>query len=162
MSSTIPVYIRFGDIPEDKQSKVHRSDEIIRAEGGVSVWECVQDDWLYYPILPENPNECAIADYFHMLFSDKPVYLVTGTRLCVNGACNEPLLMDDITIIKKLDYSYLRDRVSHKMLAPDLIDFLNDLYDKAHSDNETTAKKQRNAVNEVIKMVNKLLEAPND
>ena len=39
MSSTIPVYIRFGDIPEDKQSKVHRSDEIIRAEGGVSVWE---------------------------------------------------------------------------------------------------------------------------
>lgn len=107
--STIPVYIRFGDIPKDFQSKVHRGDAIVRSEGGVSVWECVESDDMYYPILPENPNEHAISDYFRALFSDKPVYLVTGTRMFINGSDNEPLLMDDIKIIKQLDYSWLKN-----------------------------------------------------
>ena len=106
--STIPVYIRFGDIPKDFQSKVYRSGTIVRNEGGVSVWECVESDDMYYPILPENPNEHAISDYFRELFSDRPVYLVTGTRMFINGADDEPLLMDDIKIIKQLDYSWLK------------------------------------------------------
>lgn len=102
------LYIRFGDIPKDFQSKVHRNDVIIRNEGGVSVWDCVQANDMYYPILPENPNEHAISDYFNLLFSDKPVYLVTGTEMFITGACGEPLLADDIVIIKKLDYSFLK------------------------------------------------------
>lgn len=103
------VYIRFGDIPKDFQSKVHKGDAIIRNEGGVSVWNCIQaDDDEYYPILPDNPNPHAITDYFRMLFSDKPVYLVTGTEMFLTGADGEPLLMSDITIIKKLDYSWLK------------------------------------------------------
>ena len=107
--ANIPVYIRFGDIPKDFQSKVHRGDAIIRSEGGVSVWECVESDGMYYPILPEHPNKNAVSDYFSQLFSNKPVYLVTGSRMYINGADNEPLLMDDIKIIKKLDYTYLRE-----------------------------------------------------
>ena len=102
------VYIRFGDIPKDFQSKVHKGDAIIRNEGGVSVWNCVQADDEYYPVLPDNPNPHAISDYFRMLFSDKPIYLVTGTEMFLTGADGEPLLMDDIIIIKKLDYSWLR------------------------------------------------------
>ena len=103
--SSIPVYIRFGEIPKDFQSKVYRSDQVIRAEGGVSVWDCVCANGIYYPILPENPNEHAIADYFSMLFSDKPIYLVTGTELFLKGADGEPLLMDDIKILKELNYN---------------------------------------------------------
>ena len=102
--SSIPVYIRFGEIPKDFQSKLHIGDSIVRSEGGVSVWECVESNGYYYPILPNNPNEHAVSDYFYLLFSDKPVYLVTGTRLRITGADGEPLLMDDIKIIKELQY----------------------------------------------------------
>ena len=109
------VYIRFGDIPKDFQSKVHKGDAIIRNEGGVSVWNCIQaDDNEYYPILPNNPNPHAISDYFRMLFSDKPVYLVSGTEMFLTGADGEPLLMNDITIIKKLDYSWLKAEIRDK------------------------------------------------
>lgn len=101
------LYIRFGDIPEDFQSKVYRNDTIIRNEGGVSVWNCIESNDMYFPILPKNPNENAVMDYFKLLFSDKPVYLVTGTPMFLTGADGEPLLMDDIKIIKELDYSVL-------------------------------------------------------
>lgn len=108
--NSIPVYIRFGKIPEDFQSKVYRSDQVIRNEGGVSVWDCVCANDIYYPILPENPNEDAIADYFRMLFSAKPVYLVTGTKMFLRGADGEPLLMDDIKILKELNYTWLKEK----------------------------------------------------
>ena len=101
------LYIRFGDIPKDFQSKVHRNDSIVRNEGGVSVWNAIESDGYYYPILPENPNDNAIIDYFRMLFSNKPAYLVTGSELYIEGADREPLLSDDIKIIKKLSYNFL-------------------------------------------------------
>lgn len=45
--ATLPLYIRFGEIPEDGKSKVHRSDEILRSEGGLSVWKAVEDQGWY-------------------------------------------------------------------------------------------------------------------
>lgn len=96
--SSIPLYIRFGEIPPDGQSKVHRSDSILRSEGGVSVWRAVEDQGKYWPLLPDEPNDNTIADYFGMLLdryhSNKRVYLVTGTEICIEGADREPLLMD--------------------------------------------------------------------
>lgn len=106
----LPLYIRFGDIPKDKQSKVHFSDAIIRKEGGVSVWRAIYADGYYFPIMPNDVNENGIIDYFRFLFSDKPIYLVTGTEMRIEGADREPLLCDDITIIKKLDYSWLKNK----------------------------------------------------
>lgn len=154
--ATVPVYIRFGDIPEDFQSKVHNGC-VIRNEGGVSVWDCVESCRCYYPVLPKNPNNCAINDYFDMLFSDKPVYLVTGTRMYINGACNEPLLMNDIKILKKLDYSYIRRNItSDNISEKELIKFLYEMYDKVHSDNKTVANRQHKAIDEVVKMITKL------
>jgi len=32
--ATIKLYIRFGDIPKDFQSKVHRNGVVLRNEGG--------------------------------------------------------------------------------------------------------------------------------
>ena len=102
----IPLYIRFGEIPSDGKSKVHRGDEIVREEAGVSVWRAVENCGCYYPILPEEPNENTISDYFHMLLhSDEKVYLVTGTEMFIEGADREPLLMD-VIILKDISHYY--------------------------------------------------------
>lgn len=62
----MPLYIRFGEIQEDGKSKVHRSDEIVREEAGVSVWRAVENCGCYYPILPDDPSENTISDYFNL------------------------------------------------------------------------------------------------
>lgn len=104
--ASIPLYIRFGEIPTDEISEVHRGDSVIREEGGVSVWRAVESNGLYYPILPENPNKNAIADHFVLLLeSDKNVYLVTGDELFIEGADREPLL-NNVKIIKEITKYY--------------------------------------------------------
>ena len=106
--ASIPLYIRFGEIPSDGKSKVHRGDEIVREEVGVSVWRAIENCGYYYPILPEEPNENTISDYFYMLLhSDEKVYLVTGTEMFIEGADREPLLMD-VTILKEITHYYRR------------------------------------------------------
>lgn len=102
----VPVYIRIGNIPDDEQSKVHRSDILVINEGGISVWKAVEVNGLYYPILPKHPNENTIADYFdHLLHSDDPVFLVTGTEIFIEGADREPLLID-VTVLKDITHYY--------------------------------------------------------
>lgn len=107
--TTIPIYIRFGEIPRDGQSKVHRSDDVLRQEGGVSVWRAVEDQGKYWPLMPEEPNDNTIADYFSMLLdwyhSNKNVYLVTGHEICIEGADREPLLWN-CQIIKDISWQY--------------------------------------------------------
>lgn len=104
--ATIPLYIRFGEIPSDGKSKVHRGDEIVREEAGVSVWRAVECCGRYYPILPEEPNENTISDYFELLLhGDEKVYLVTGTELFIEGADREPLLMD-VKVLKEITHYY--------------------------------------------------------
>lgn len=109
-------YIRFGDIPEDKKSKVHKSDAIIRTEAGVSVWNCAFVNDVPFPLLPENASESAMADYFYCILGDKPVYLVEGTELDKRGSADEPLLGDDITIVHEYtdDYDYLKRILSRR------------------------------------------------
>ena len=103
-------YVRFGNIPADGISKAHRGDAVIREEKGISVWDCVFANDVPFPLLPQNASEAAVADYFHFLFSDRPVYLVTGTELDERGSANEPLLKNNITIIREYteDYKYLK------------------------------------------------------
>ena len=104
-------YLRFGHIPKDKTSKVHKSDAIVRAEKGVSVWNCVFVNDVPFPLLPSNASESAMADYFYCLLGDKPVYLVEGTELSERGSANEPLLDTDIKVIHDYtdDYDYLKN-----------------------------------------------------
>ena len=45
--ASIPLYIRFGEIPNDESSKVHRGDAIIRKEGCVSGCRSVGSDGIY-------------------------------------------------------------------------------------------------------------------
>ena len=105
--AVVPLYIRFGEIPKDEKSKVYRSDSIVREEAGVSVWRAIENCGCYYPILPEEPNENTISDYFDMLLhNDKKVYLVTGTEMFIEGADREPLLMD-VKILKEITDYYI-------------------------------------------------------
>lgn len=104
--ASIPVYIRFGEIPEDGKSKVHLGNEVVGEEAGVSVWEAVEANNRYYPKLPEMVNESGIQDYFdYLLESDKKVYLVVGDRLRINGKDNEPLL-ENVKVIKEITNYY--------------------------------------------------------
>ena len=103
-------YLRFGHIPKDKKSKVHKSDAVIREEKGVSVWDCKFINDVPFPLLPTSASESAMADYFYCLLGDKPVYLVEGTELSEKGSAGEPLLDTDISIIREYtnDYNYLK------------------------------------------------------
>lgn len=109
--ASIPVYIRFGKLPENENSAVHCSDEIIRNEGGVSVWRAIEDQGKYWPLMPDNPNDNTVADYFHMLTNlygcgEGPVYLVIGDEIGIEGAAREPLLRN-VKIIKEITNYYV-------------------------------------------------------
>lgn len=120
--ATMPLYIRFGEIPSDEKSKVYRGDEIVREEAGVSVWEAIECDNRYYPILPDSPTDNTISDYFYlMLNSESNVYLVTGDRIFIEGADREPLLIN-VKIIKDITYIYRKDKdvkAKSKKLKPE-------------------------------------------
>ena len=101
------VYVRFGDIPKNEKSNIYSSDEKVDEELGVSVWDSCTANDDYFPKLPDNPSEEAITDFFKLLYSDRPVYLVSGVELNHTGTDDEPLLKN-IKIIKELNYDYLK------------------------------------------------------
>lgn len=156
---SIPLYIRFGKIPENKISKVHRSDAVIREEGGLSVWRACRANGRYYPLLPEDANENGIADYFHyLLYSDEPVYLVTGTELCIEGADREPLLMDDVVVIKDITNFYGRGKIIKKdaiqIVEDAIMKYIKD-QDKNEVDEATWKRNQdvKDALYKVIEII---------
>ena len=102
-------YIRFGRIPTDGISKAHRGDEVLWSEKGVSVYNSVIVNGVYFPVLPPNPSESAYADYFYFLFSNKRVFVVTGNELAEKGSSGEPLLKN-VEILEEIteDYEYLK------------------------------------------------------
>lgn len=105
----MPLYIRFGEIPHNQQSVVHRGDCCYRSEGGVSVWKAVASNGQYYPMLPKHPNKNTLGDYFDMLLhNDKKVYLVIGDEIFIEGADREPLLTN-IHVIKEITETFKRD-----------------------------------------------------
>lgn len=122
-------YIRFGNIPEDRISKVHHGDSTYKNEAGVSVWNCAYVNNVPFPLLPPNASESAMADYFYMLFGDKPVYLVEGTELGSKGSAGEPLLSNDIRIVREitLDYTYLKTILTDHNIKSEVIRVLNEV-----------------------------------
>lgn len=98
-------YIRFGEIPIDGKSKIHRGDTLISEEQGVSVWECIECNGVYRLLVPNPCNANAMGDIDSYLlrshyYTSKPVFEVEGT-VVGTGSDGEPLL-SNITMIKKL------------------------------------------------------------
>jgi len=106
--ATAKLYIRFGRIPTNGISKVHFGDEKVREEGGLSVWRATEVNGRYYPILPDDANDNSIADYFtYLITSNKPVYLVTGMEMRLEGADREVLLYPStVSIVDEISYYY--------------------------------------------------------
>lgn len=78
----VPVYIRFGEIPESGRSGIYAGDEQVAQEPGLSVYRAVESCGMFFPQLPEDANENGIMDYFQFLIQqNKPVYLVTGDEI---------------------------------------------------------------------------------
>ena len=98
-------YIRIGDIPKTGKSRIHRGDELIGEEKGVSVWEAVELNGKYRILIPNPCNADAMGDLDSTFlrshyYSAKPVYELDGDIIGV-GADGEPLITN-IKHIKKL------------------------------------------------------------
>lgn len=108
-------FVRFGDIPSDCVSRCHRGDAILKLEKGVSVWECAFVNDVPFPLLPSEPSEDCMADYFYFLLGNKTVYLVEGEELDEKGSVGEPLLCN-AKIIRDYtaDYEYLKKIHTYK------------------------------------------------
>ena len=105
IQATVPVYIRFGELPNDGQSEVHWGDYTARKEGGISVWRAIKANGQYYPMLHSDANEDGIADFYRMVMQHSdPIYLVTGQEIRLEGADREPLLKN-VVILKQLHYA---------------------------------------------------------
>ena len=104
--ATVPVYIRFGEIPKNKKSKRWAGDQKVGEEVGLSVFRAVETGGMYYPVLPEDPNENGILDYFQLLLdTEKKVYLVTGDEMRFEGQGREPLLQN-VVVLKEITHYY--------------------------------------------------------
>lgn len=103
-------YIRIGEIPENETSKIHRGDAIIGEEKGVSVYNAVKINNLWYIVMPpvfkegqgqtyealiQNVTECRFR-----IDSPQKVYLVKG-KVVGNGSDFEPVIKN-VKIIKEL------------------------------------------------------------
>lgn len=114
INAKLPLYVRFGEIPIDGQSAIHLGDVIVGKEVGVSVWDCVEANNCYYPVMPSDVNENGISDYFDMLLnSESNVYLVTGNRLRLEGQDREPLL-SDVVVLKDLTKAFRKNKGERK------------------------------------------------
>lgn len=92
------VHIRFGDLPEDGKSMNWETDE---EEAGVSVFaaEYDEDEDTLTLILHRDSNGAEI----NMLFSDRPVYLITGDVLDETGSDGEPLIANAAARLLDID-----------------------------------------------------------
>lgn len=118
------LYIRFGEIPDGGMSKVHLGGYEARSEGGLSVWRAVEANGRFYPVLPEDANEAAIADFFDFLMYGKgPVYLLTGDEIRMEGADREPLLQKWV-VLEEITHYYgeAREEAYEKRVYPGRFD----------------------------------------
>ena len=105
-------YIRFGRVPANERSSIHRRGELVGYEKGVSVWNCYYDVKLkqYVGVMPDNKTEDTEDDfnhYFQMCNRDKIPYLVTGDEVGT-GSDNEPLLVN-VLVLRQLKNSEVHD-----------------------------------------------------
>lgn len=108
-------YIRIGEIPSDEKSRIHRGDDIIGEEEGVSVYNCVEINGFYHIVMPlpmkdgqGQTYECLIQNVTECRYKiDNPskVYLVTGDEVG-KGRDNEPVIRN-VRIINDITYYYI-------------------------------------------------------
>jgi len=97
-----PLYIRFGEIPDNEKSKIYRGEEEIGEEDGVSVYPAfeVNGDIVLGLTLPI--TKTTLYTQQHLLeYENRPCYLVKGDY--VGKDTDGQSLINNIQIIKKID-----------------------------------------------------------
>ena len=97
-----PLYIRFGEIPDNEKSKIYRGEEEIGEEDGVSVYPAfeVNGDIVLGLTLPI--TKTTLYTQQHLLeYENRPCYLVKGDYVG-KDADGQPLI-HNVQIIKKID-----------------------------------------------------------
>lgn len=97
-----PLYIRFGEIPDNEKSKIYCGEEEIGEEDGVSVYPAfeVNGDIVLGLTLPITKS--TLYTQQHLLeYENRPCYLVKGD--CVGKDADGQPLIRNIQIIKKID-----------------------------------------------------------
>ncbi len=114
--ATIPLYIRFGNIPKNQKSKIYAGDQVVGEEPGVSVYRAVEVAGIYFPLMEPDFIDDGIMDYFQLLFESvkdekKKVLVVTGDELRFEGHDRE-VLLTNVKIIKDYTkvYTHLFDK----------------------------------------------------
>jgi hypothetical protein len=91
------IYIRFGFIPRNEESKIHCGDVFIGHEIGVSVYEAVQRGEKIHIILPQCSYSACVSLSGCL---ERKARIVTGDVVGV-GSDSEPLLKN-IDIVQEL------------------------------------------------------------
>ena len=106
-------FIRFGEIPADERSRIHRNGElIVGIECGVSVYDAVKIRGEWKAVLPNPCTECTVDTMHGILLSNvnnestKKAYIVTGD-IVGYGSDGEPLIRN-IRVVEELDDYYFR------------------------------------------------------
>lgn len=109
IDSNCPVYIRFGDIPEQEQSTIHYRNYYCGHEKGVSVFDCVIKNGQPHLVMPYPWSDAMVDDLtgFYPYNRTTNVYLVTGTEIG-RGTDNEPLITN-VKIIQDITDEWLAD-----------------------------------------------------
>lgn len=112
-------YIRFGEIPKDGFSKIHRGDMIIGSEPGVSVYDCCQKRnklmiCIPNPIHPFTMDTIKDFETDILMSCGKKIYLVTG-EIVGFGSDGEPCLKN-VKIIKDITSEFKTDHREYSFM----------------------------------------------
>lgn len=105
-----PLYIRFGEIPDNEKSKIYRGEEEIGEEDGVSVYPAfeVNGDIVLGLTLPI--TKTTLYTQQHLLeYDNRPCYLVKGDY--VGKDTDGQPLINNIQIIKEIDNYRVKEEV---------------------------------------------------
>ena len=108
------LYIRFGTIPEDENSRIYRGEDEVGVENGLSVYPAFQNkdgDIILGLTLPI--TKTTLYTQQHLLeYDNRPCYLVTGNKVG-NGSDGEPLI-HNVKIIREIEQYRIKESNSEK------------------------------------------------
>lgn len=105
----IPLYIRFGNVPESEKSFIRYRNYECGYEPGVSVYDCIIKNGQINICLPYPWGEGTFHTFWDFMerFQNRKIYLVTGTEIG-RGTDNEPLIIN-VRVLSEITNDWLDD-----------------------------------------------------
>ena len=108
-----PLYIRFGDVPQNEKSKIYCGEEEIGEENGVSVYRAYEVNGNIVIGLTLPITQTTLHTQQHLLeYDNRPCYLVKGNYVG-EDADGQPLI-NNVNIIRKIDRYRVKEEPKFK------------------------------------------------